>query len=56
MHAMNRLYFKTHLAEKEYQDFEYFRKKLIDEFFMMTLIVVNSTIFQTQLVIFILDF
>ena len=34
MHAMNRLYFKTHLVEKEYHDFEYIRKKLIDDFFL----------------------
>ena len=33
MHAMNRLYFKAHLAEEEYHDFEYIRGKLIDEFF-----------------------
>ena len=33
MHAMNRVYFKAHLVEEEYFDFEYFRKKLIDEFF-----------------------
>ena len=33
MHAMNRLYFKFHLVEKECHDFEYIRKKLIDEFF-----------------------
>ena len=33
MHAMNRLYFKAHLVEEEYHDFEYIRKKLIDEFF-----------------------
>ena len=45
MHAMNRLYFKSHLAEEEYHDFEYIRGKLIDEFLMMTLIVVNWTIF-----------
>ena len=31
-HAMKRLYFKAHLV-KEYHDFEYIRKKLIDEFF-----------------------
>ena len=33
MHAMNRLYFKAHLAEEKYPDFEYIRKKLIDDFF-----------------------
>ena len=33
MHALNRLYFKAHLVEEEYHDFEYIRKKLIDEFF-----------------------
>ena len=33
MHAMNRLYFKAHLVEEEYHDFEYIRKKLIDRFF-----------------------
>ena len=33
MHAMNRLYFKAHLEEREYRDFEHIRKKLIDEFF-----------------------
>ena len=33
MHAMNRLYFKAVLAEEEYHDFEYIRKKLIDEDF-----------------------
>ena len=33
MHAMNRLYFKAHLVGKEYHDFEYIRKKLIDVFF-----------------------
>ena len=33
MHALNRLYFKAHLAEKEHHDFENFRKKLIDEIF-----------------------
>ena len=33
MRAMNRLYFKAHLEEKEYDDFQYLRKKLIDEFF-----------------------
>ena len=45
MHAMNRLYFKAHLVEEEYLDFEYIRKKLIDEFFLMTLMIVNWTIF-----------
>ena len=33
MHARNSLYFKAHLVEREYNDFEYIRKKLIDEFF-----------------------
>ena len=33
MHAMNRLYFKAHLVEEKYHDFEFIRKKLIDEFF-----------------------
>ena len=33
MHPMNRLYFKAHLVKEEYHDFEYIRKKLIDEFF-----------------------
>ena len=31
MRAMNRIYFKALLEEEEYQDFEYIRKKLIDE-------------------------
>ena len=34
MHAMNRLYFNAHLVEEECHDFEYIRKKLIDEFFL----------------------
>ena len=34
MNAMNRLYFKAHLVVKEYHDFEYIRKKFIDEFFL----------------------
>ena len=33
IHATNRLYFKALLVEEEYHDFEYIRKKLIDEFF-----------------------
>ena len=33
MHSMNRLHFKAFLAEEEFHDFEYIRKKLIDEFF-----------------------
>ena len=33
MYAMKRLYFKAHFVEEEYHDLEYFRKKLIDEFF-----------------------
>ena len=36
IHAMNRLYFKAYLVEEEYNDFECIRKKLIDDFFMMT--------------------
>ena len=34
MRAMNRLFFKALLEEREYRDFEYIRKKLIDEFFL----------------------
>ena len=33
IHAMNRLYFKAHLVERQHHDSEYIRKKLIDEFF-----------------------
>ena len=33
MHAMNRLYFRAHLVEEDYHDFEYNRKKLIGDFF-----------------------
>ena len=33
MNAVNRLYFRAHSEERKYRDFEYIRKKLIDEFF-----------------------